>query len=116
MWIVSRFNEKLPYLSEIPLASNKRKIKIDSSTKSTLFAITLNAITLGVLVLIPKMKAAINPMSIIENKIMLIYKLSFGNNLAMKKTNSVAISKETVKMIGLTVFLFSNISPSFPFN
>lgn len=87
---------------------------MDSSTKSTLFAITLNTITLGILVLIPKMKATINPMSIIDNKIMLIHKLAFGNNLAMKK-NSAAISKEAVKMIGLAVCAFSNISPHFHF-
>lgn len=60
--------------------------------KSTLFAITLNTITLGFLVLIPKMKAAINPMSIINNKIMSIHIFLLGNNLTMKKTNSAAIS------------------------
>ncbi len=85
---------------------------MDSSIKNMPLDITLKIIILAFFVLIPNIKATINPMSMIENKTMLICKLVFGYNRVITKTNSVATSKEIVQRMGVAIFLLSRMLSS----
>ncbi len=93
----------------MPLAMSGKKIKMDSSIKNMPLDITLKIMILVFCVLTPKIKATINPMSIIANKTMLICKSVFGYNLVVTKTNSVATSKEIVQRMGFAIFLPSRM-------
>lgn len=58
-------------------------------------------------VLVPKIIATKNPISINENNKIDILKSEFGKVLPIKKTNSAAISKTTVIINGIAAFLFT---------
>ncbi len=72
---------------------------------------------LSFLLLTPKMKAIINPASIIENKIIKVHKFTFRTNLVVENIRNAAVIKEILQRIGMAIFLLSResliISPHF---